>query len=122
MYENGRRINGYQKKRLHKRKVKKAYAKTYCWGSGEYSWSMMVAKYRDEPRDRWGHPLDYWKDYSLTGPRRYAKSQTNNVLRREFKNQCQKAMLADFDDTYDYMPQIVNGTYRKYYDYTWTVW
>lgn len=122
MYENGRRINGYQKKRLHKRKVKKAYAKTYCWGSGEYSWSMMVAKYRDKPRDHWGHPLDYWKDYSLTGSRCYAKSQTNNILRREFKNQCRKAMLADFDDTYDYMPQIVKGTYRKYYDYDWTVW
>lgn len=122
MYENGKRVEGYQKKRLHKRKVKTAYAKTYCWGNSEYSWSMMVTEYKDVPRERWGHPLDYWKDFSLTGPRKYAKSQTNSTLRREFNNQCRRALLEDFDETYDYMPQVANGNYRKYFDYAWTVW
>lgn len=122
MYENGKRVNGYQRKRLHKRKVKQSYAKTWYYGDGQYEWNLLVLQYKDEPRSKWGHPLDYWKDCNLTGPRCYAKSQTNSVLRRKFNDECRKALLEDFDDTYDDLPRVANGNYRKYYDYSWTVW
>ena len=119
MYENGKRVNGYQKKRLHKRKIKNTYAKTWYWGNGQYDWDMMVIEYKDEPRSRWGHPLDYWKDFSLTGPRSYAKEQTNSIIRREYKDYCRRALI---DNIYDFTPNMSNGTYRKYFDYDWTVW
>ena len=114
MYENGRRVNGYQRKRLHKRKIKKAYAKTWYYGDGEYAWNILVAQYKDEPRSKWGHPLDYWKDISISGPRSYAKKQTNKAIRRQFRN-CEREML-------DEIPRLTKGYYRRYYDYAWTVW
>ena len=119
MYENGMRIQGYQRKRLHKRKVKKSYAKNYLYGNKEGNWDALVIMYQDMPPTKWGHPLNYWKDYSLTGPRSYAKNQTNRTLRREFKNQSRRII---YDDSYDYMPYINNGNYRKYFDYDYTVW
>ena len=122
MYENGKRVKGYQKKRLHKKKAKERHAKTWYYGKSGASWNDLVLKYKDEPRTKWGHPLDYWKECSLSGPRSYAKSQTNSTLRREFNNQCRRALLEDVDETYDYMSQVTNGNYRKYYDYNWTVW
>ena len=122
MYENGKRVNGYQKKRLHKRKVKNSYAKIYCYGDGEYTWRMLVTEFKDEPREKWGHPLDYWKDYSLTEQRSMAKNQTNRTLRREFNNYKNLICLEDIEDFMDYMPYLSNADYRKYFDYAWTVW
>ncbi len=122
MYENGRRVNGYQRKRLHKRKVKKSYAKTWYYGDGEYAWNYLVIQYKDEPRSKWGHPLDYWKEISLSGPRAHAKKQTNKALRREFKNHESKIVLAEFEDSMEHLPRLANGDYRRYYDYSWTVW
>ena len=120
MYENGKRVKGYQKKRLHKRKMKNSYAKAWCYGNGETSWNELVLEFKDEPKDRHGgHPLDYWKEYSLSGPRTLAKEQTNRALRREFKNQSRMIMI---DDEYDYVSYLSNGNYRKYFDYDWTVW
>ena len=98
MYENGKRVNGYQKKRLHKRKVKNSYAKIYCYGDGEYTWRMLVTEFKDEPRMKWGHPLDYWKNYSLTEQRSMAKEQTNRALRREFNNFKNKIVLEEIED------------------------
>ena len=97
MYENGKRVEGYQKKRLHKRKMKASYAKTYFYGDGEYTWKMLVTEYKDEPRMKWGHPLDYWKDYSLTEQRSMAKEQTNRALRREFNNYKNKIILEEIE-------------------------
>lgn len=122
MYENGRRVNGYQRKRLHKRKMKKSYAKTWCWGNTETNWNSMVLMYKDEPRAKWGHPLDYWKEYSLSNPRTFSKKKTNRTLRRDFNNLSRKIIYSDFEDTHDYLPKVSNGTYRKYYDYDYNVW
>lgn len=119
MYENGKRVKGYQKKRLHKCKVKNSYAKSYYYGDGEYTWKMLVTEYKDEPRSKWGHPLDYWKDFSNTEQRSLAKRNTNRALRREFNNRKNQIIIDEIDD---YMPYLSNADYRRYYDYAWTVW
>ena len=118
MYENGRRVKGYQRKRLHKRKVKQAYAKGWVYGEGMTVWNKMVIQYKDEEPTKWGHPLDYWKDYSRSNLRTHAKKQTNKAVRREFTNQHSKILLTDGED----FPRLTNGDYRRYYDYNWTVW
>ena len=116
MYENGRRINGHQKKRLHKRKMKDRYAKKWYYGETEASWKELVLKYEDEPRTKWGHPLDYWKDYSRSDLRTEAKNRTNRSIRREFSNNKDQITLEE-----DF-PVIKKGKYRRYYDYAWNVW
>ena len=114
MYQNGKRVNGYQRKRLHKRKVKQSYAKSWIYGDGMTAWNNLVIEFKDEPRTKWGHPLDYWKDYSRSDLRQEAKRQTNRALRREFKD----ILRNEFDD----FPKLASGEYKRYYDYGWTVW
>ncbi len=107
MYENGKRIKGYQRKRLHKRKIKGAYANIYSWDD----WTEFVSKHKDEPRNSWGHPLDYWKKFSLSERRTYAKAQTNRRIRRHFR---------DYVGTED-IEYLSNSEYKRFFDYNWEV-
>lgn len=122
MYQNGKRVNGYPKKRLHKRKQKERYAKKYCWGNHEVSWQTLENAYRDTPGYGRYHPLNYWREFSLSGPRSYAKQQTNNVLRTKFKAENKKILTAYDVDDLDCFPRLTNSNYRKYYEYSWTIW
>ena len=117
MYENGRRVKGYQNTRLHKRKVKESYAKTYTFGgSDRYDWNYLLTHYKDTPRNGW-HPLDYWKDYSLSEELTFTKNQTNKKLRHEFKNQSQK--FFEEDEDFDCIPYLATGKYKKYCEQIW---
>lgn len=122
MYENGKRVNGYRRKRMHKRKMKQSYAKTWVYGDGMSAWNTLVLEYKDTPAARWGHPLNYWKDCSHTTARQFAKHQTDHTLRREFNNVRNKVILADPEDFMEEVPTLSRGEYRRYFDYGWTVW
>lgn len=122
MYQNGKRVNGYPKKRLHKRKQKEKYAKKYIYGDSEVSWDTLKSIYKDTPKIGRYHPLNYWRDFSLSGPRAYAKQQTNSVLRSRFKAEKKEILMAYDVDDLEYLPRLTNSNYRKYYEYKWTVW
>ena len=113
MYENGRRIDGYRKKRLHKRKLKRRYAKKYYLGDHETDWNTLAIRYEN----RWGSSPEYWKDNYLSGPRKYARRSTSRKIRSQFKSDISKCK--DFED---HSPAIHHGKYRKYFDYDWTIW
>ena len=48
MYENGKRVNGYRRKRIHKRKMKQSYAKGWVYGEGMTAWNNLVLEYTPE--------------------------------------------------------------------------
>ena len=93
MYENGRRISRYHDKCKHKREVKNRFAKQ--WRYGSYSgmdYPEFCASLTEEDLNHFYGPvnhipcaLQYWRTYYLTGPRQYAKSATNSVIRQHWR-------------------------------------
>lgn len=111
MYENGKRISGHAKERLHKRKMKKRYAKKYSWGNSCREWEILEIEYQDMVLDSRYHPLNYWRDYYLSDMRKIAKKATSRRIRRTMNQATEE----------DYL--ILRGAdYRKYFDYDWFIW
>lgn len=109
MYENGKQINHYASKMIHKRKQKNKYRRSYFGGYICASWEDYAA-HAYEFND-----LKYWREWYLSGPRQFARDCTNQKLRSSFREEISKE---DYEDMY--APQ--NGEYRKFFDYAWTVW
>jgi len=108
----------YANKSTHKVHMKKRHLRKYT--RGEYSsWS-------DFESNSYNRYYDgrYWKDYYLSGVRRFAKRETNRKIRRNYR-------LSVYMD-YDYMSDDFCGKdydnltqpskYRKVFDYMWTIW
>lgn len=117
------RLNRYAAKRRHKRKLKKNYAERF----GRYAWpGLLEAEMRREAAEKadtyWyrKHPprnggFEYWGSYSVSGRRKFAKNQTNRVLRQAFRNETANREAED-------IRAMRGADYRKNYDYNWTVW
>lgn len=116
MYENGRRVNGKPRKRIHKRKMQEKHARKWGQPQGWKQMKVQYAHWTDSAHD----PLRYWKDYSLSGPRQYAKDCTNSKLRAVIRDEVARALKdAEFMETCESMR---GAQYRKRYDYDWTIW
>ena len=116
MYENGKRVNGYQKKRTHKRKMKQRYMNSWYYGTGtgrEMSWPEFKA-YAEKHYPDSDYVLDYWRTYYLSGRRQYAKRETARRARQQFREMINKC--ADFNDFNGLSP------YERLFDYSWEVW
>lgn len=109
MYENGRQMNRYANKMIHKRKQKNLYRRLWFGGFQASSWEDYAAHARDSD------PLKYWKTYYLSGPKRYAKQQTNNIARARFREDVSSTEYEDM-----YAPQ--RAEYQRFFDFCWTVW
>lgn len=115
-----RRINRHAQMRKHKRKLKQKY------GYGLYEgYKTNLKLHEDECRERWGDMRNarnggyqYWQSYYLTGPRQYAKSCTNRVIRAMFRDMLNMLDKEDMDD----IPAFRGADYEKIYDYDWTIW
>lgn len=107
MYENGKQLNRYANKMLHKRKMKQSYLKRgyFChYGS----WSSYIAWLGEFDS------VEYWKTWYLTGAREYADYKSRKKIRQSFRQEVYKK---DFDEIY--APQ--RGEYKKYSEYWWVV-
>lgn len=123
MYENGRRVNGYFKKHIHKNKIKQRYINTWLYGKNRKSnlmaWPEFKA-YVEKISSRpiygcyYNHALKYWKQYYLTGSRKYSKRETARRARQQFREAISKCI--DWNDFDGLTP------YHKNFDYSWTVW
>lgn len=118
MYENGARVKGYAKKRLHKRKLKKRFLGS-MWGYPQYkSYEDYLANHKPYYFG-WGYDFEpnqkYWQKVYVTGSRKLAKDQTNRKIRRKFRDEIQKG-------EYDSLPACHGAEYQKYFDYMWTIW
>ena len=108
MYQNGKQLNRYAAKMIHKQTMKRQYLnKVWGFGLGQ-SWE----DYAAHCSDPWY--LRYWKLWDFTGSRAVARWCSNKKLRAEFR---EDAARADWDNIY--APQC--GNYTKHVDYWWTV-
>lgn len=120
MYENGRRIEGYRKKRLHKRKQKNTYAKTWSYGDREsgMDWTALKIYAFNRAKTRYGsdadYTLDYWKYYNSSKQRTAAKRETARRARQQFRERVNTC--ADWEEFEGLDP------YKKIFDYDWEVW
>lgn len=107
MYENGKQLNRYANKMLHKRKMKISYIRApYNWSYT--SWEDYIAHLKDYDS------TDYWRTCYLSGSREYARYLSRKKLRQIFRQEvCKK----DFDEIY--APQY--GDYKRYSEFWWVV-
>lgn len=102
----------YHRKKIHKRRLRKQHAE--LWLGGGSTWSDMKIRYQDDvPIQR--NAMAYWRNYTLSGPRAFAKRCTNRKIRTDGR---MIARCADEESAY--APQ--RGNYRRVFDYDWTVW
>ena len=115
-----RKLNRHAQKRKHKRIMKQKY------GRGLYTSCRTNLKLHEQECREWNEDCpnarnggyEYWQLYYLTGPRKYAKSCTNRVIRAMYRD-----MLNCFDgDCLDDIPALRGSDYEKLFDYNWTVW
>ena len=106
MYENGKQINHYANKMIHKRHQKNKYRRNWIGDLRYASWEDYLAHEDD---------LKYWKEWYLSGPRKFASDCTNSKIRAGFRSD-----LANEDYEDMYAPQ--HSDYKKYFDYAWSVW
>lgn len=119
MYQNGERLNHYARKRMHKKKMKKAYAKTWYYGSSCGSWNSICLEVERGDYPYSPKALNYWNTFYLSGCRKYAKSCTSATLRAENRK---LDYLVRHDDYEDFPQNTRKGDYRRYYDYGWCVY
>lgn len=118
MYENGKRVKGYAKKKLHKKKLKKSFAKgqRYYSASADYNEILNMLDTLPEYSQKW--LKKYWKLLYLSGPRQYAKFVTSRKLRAEARKIKYLVEIGQIDK----IPYLKNKDYEKYFDYDWTIW
>ena len=126
MYENGRKVSRYYKMCEHKRRMKDRFLKNPFMGSAI---GMEFEEYLASLNDFWrsysyGARKDYmpaceqyWRHAYISGPRKYAKEETNRKVRAYWKNE-----LAHCEDWEDFDSNMQNTDYQKHFDYAWTVW
>lgn len=107
MYQNGKQLNRYAAKMIHKKRMKDRYM-NYPYGGLHTSWADYVAH-----ASLWDD-LEYWRYYDLSGVRAYASLCSKRVLRNKFRTEI---AAIDFEDMY--APQ--HGNFKKHFDYWWAV-
>lgn len=119
------RSNRYARKLQHKHKLKRKHAVRYSVydvgaderkARDEYWQSCLTAGrvYRRRLDHRNGG-YKYWEDFSLSGPRAYAKYCTNRRIRSKYRNLASRA-------DQDHIQAMRGSQYEKEYDYAYTVW
>lgn len=110
MYQNGVRVRGFERKRIHKQKTKKQFLTRVCMRLKFNSYDDYLARFRyrgecspaDLPDPR------YWKKKFSTSIRQLSKKQTSRRIRREFRDAIQK-------EAYDTTPACHGAEYQKYF-------
>lgn len=113
------KLNRYARKRQHKRELKKKHAiafrnydvnadEDYCRRSHE---EYKGCKYEDVRNDGY----NYWDQFYLSGPRKYAKECTNRKIRAMYRALIANEILSEI-----IAPQ--GSDYEKLFDYFWTIW
>ncbi len=138
MYENGEKIRGHFKKKIHKKKLQKRFLRNQPYGSGtNISYNHYVATEKQKAIDdatRYGYTLEGWlynkngnhlpwfKRYwegnrsFFSGLRKFAKQETNHKLRAEFRNNYKKWVETEEE------PNYRKSDYQKKFDYWYTIY
>lgn len=126
MYENGRKVSRYYKMREHKRRMKDRFLKNPFMGSAiGMEFEQYLASLNPSLRTySYGARKDYmpaceqyWRHAYISGPRKYAKEETNSKVRAYWRNE-----LAHCEDWEDFDSNMQNTDYQKHFDYAWTIY
>lgn len=118
-----KRINRYAAKRKHKRKLKQRHAMLYDGNSTNID---LVRQRCQDDSDSWlwwakHHPrnggYEYWNQFYLSGPRRYAKDCTNSVIRARYRDMLRVIDEEDMED----IQALTGSDYEKMFDFWWTL-
>ena len=113
------KLNRYARKRQHKRELKRKHAiafqkydigvdEDYCRRSHE---EFEGSKYDDGRNGGY----NYWNQFYLSGPRRYAKYCTNRKIRSMYRALLTNEILSEI-----VAPQ--GSDYEKLFDFWWTIY
>ena len=115
----------YTNKRIHKRKMEKKFANQWHYGRARPGDVKLLREQlmREAEEDEWWrmiHPprnggWEYWKTYSLTGRRQYAKKYSDRRIRQKYRQ-----LIHNLDPEDVTAPR--GADYEKEYDYNWTIW
>lgn len=101
-------MNRYERKMKHKFEMKKNFANRWYYGEGnDASWTQLIIR---------NPSVQYWKYWSYSARKRFAKIQTNRLIRAAYRN-----ILVDDDHELDVGFGKKKSYYRKIFDYWWTV-
>ena len=126
MYENGRKVSRYYKMREHKRRMKDRFLKNpYMYSAVGMEFEQYLASLDPFLRNySYGARKDYmpaceqyWRHAYISGPRKYAKEETNSKVRAYWRNE-----LAHCEDWEDLDSNMQNTDYQKHFDYAWTIY
>lgn len=117
------RPNRYDRKRKHKRVLKKRHAVKFDRFDPLLDEEKERNDYWDDlvnyPRAKWidhrNGGYTYWNQFYISGPRGFAKRSTNRKIRSEFRD-----LLAN--EHPDNIPTLRGADYEKWFDYMWTIW
>lgn len=117
------RLNHYERKRQHKRELKKKHAVRYSLFDPGFDERKTKEDFAKDLEDgyhwKWQDPrndgYNYWFEFSLSGPRQYAKDCTNRRIRSKSKQ-----LLAN--EEFENIMSLQGSDYEKEYDYWWTIY
>lgn len=120
-------LNRYARLRRHKLYLKRRHAKAYGrWDirEDERKEHEFDDKIRRDTRhcgwhDSRNRGYTYWKNFYLSGCRKYAKQSTNGRIRAKYRQ------LASKNVKDEYLADVVaprGSDYEKEYDYLWTIY
>jgi len=114
MYENGERVKGFAKKRIHKRRIKKQFLGHRLRYLEYKSYADYLANHHKVRQGRLDLPDQrYWRKVDTTDLRHYSKKYTSRRIRRRYSKAIQKA-------EYDRLIACHGAEYKKYFaDWWW---
>ena len=112
--------NRYAKKRKHKRELEKRFAKRYAYDNVFLLRDKLITEAEEDTWWRRKHPpknngWEYWKYFSLSGRRAYAKKYTDKTIRQKYRQ-----MIKHCDPEDVTAPR--GADYEKEFDYAYTIW
>ena len=116
------RVNRYANKRKHKRRMKQRHAMLY----GNRTNLDLVRQQCQNDSDSWrwwtkrhsrNGGYEYWRQFYLSGPRRYAKECTNSVIRSRYRDMLRSMTDEDVED----IQALTGSDYEKIFDFWWTL-
>lgn len=130
MYENGRRLNRYSRKRKHIDRQKQRFlCNPFMSNATGMTYEQYLATRDEADMNRIfccrniPYCEQYWRHSYVTDRRQSAKNSTNSIVRAYTRVKLNEFLALDEEDwdDFDYAVEQHNG-YQKHFDYAWEIW
>ena len=119
-------LNRYAKLRRHKRYLKQRHANAYCRWNVHDDERKCKEDFEEDKilgsrfmlHDLRNNGYRYWRNYYLSGTRKFAKESTNRKIRAKYRDLIRNKPIEYLSD----VPAPQGSDYEKEFDYFWTLW